>query len=295
MTHPFAGLSAFPITPADGRGGVDWDALDRIIARLVAARVDSIGALGSTGSYPYLPRQTRAEIAARIVAGAKALPVAVGVGAPSLAEVLENARDAAGAGAAAILLAPVTYQPLREADVFELYRLAAAESGLPVVLYNNPGTTGVTFSADLIARIGALPGVTAVKMPPNADPGGEIAALRAALPGGVCLGYSGDAMIARALRAGAEAWFSVIGGTFPEACRAMTDAAQAGDWNRLEALDARLAPVWALFGRIGSYRAIHAAAGLAGFGDPVPPLPILPLQGEELQAVRAAFEQADLL
>ena len=56
------GLSAFPLTPV-GRDGVDDVAFVRLIDRLVAAGVDSIGALGSTGSYMYLDRAERARIA----------------------------------------------------------------------------------------------------------------------------------------------------------------------------------------------------------------------------------------
>lgn len=295
MTHLFAGLSAFPITPADARGHVDQTAFERISARLVSAKVDSIGLLGSTGGYAYLPRGLKAELTAQAVALSGGLPVAVGVGAPALTAVLENARDAAEAGAAALLLAPVSYQPLREAELFELYRLVAAEAGLPVILYNNSGTTGVTFSPELIARIGALPGITAVKMPPRPEPGAEIAALRAALPADVLLGYSGDAMIAAAFRAGAEGWFSVLGGLFPEICREMTDAALAADWARLGEIDGRLTPVWHLFAAHGSYRVIHAAAEIAGYGPTLPPLPLLPLLGEDQRAVAAALEQAGLL
>ena len=294
MRPAFSGICAFPITPGDGLGAVDWDVLDRITDRLAAARVDSIGALGSTGDYAYLPRATRAEVARRIVAGAAGIPVAVGIGAPALSLVLENARDAAGAGAAALLLAPVSYQPLRAEEVFGLYQAVVAEVGLPVILYNNPATTGFSFTPELIAQIGALPGICAVKMPPTPDPAAEIAALRAMLPQRVTLGYSGDATIAAAFRGGAEGWFSVLGGTFPEICREMTDAALGGDAARLDAIDARLAPLWRLFAAMGSYRVIHAAAALAGYGPALPPLPLRPLAGKELQAVRTALEQAEL-
>lgn len=295
MADAFPLLSAFPITPMDGRGAVDVAGVERLAARLATAGVGQIGLLGSTGSQPYLPRALRRDIVAATVAAARGVPVAVGVGAPALAEVLDNIRDAAGAGATAALLAPQTYQPLREEEVFTLYRLAAAEGGLPVILYNNPGTTKVTFSPALIARIAALPGVVAVKMPPRPDPAAEIAALRAALPPGVVLGYSGDAMIAGALRAGAGAWFSVLAGLFPDPCRAMTRAAGAGDWAGLAALDARLAPVWRVFSDLTSYRAIHAAAGIAGFGQCAPPLPVLPLEGAERKAVELALKEAELL
>ena len=59
MNAMFRGLSAFPITPADADGRVDVEALQRLVKRLTDAGVDSIGLLGSTGSYPYLSRTER--------------------------------------------------------------------------------------------------------------------------------------------------------------------------------------------------------------------------------------------
>lgn len=54
----FTGLSAFPLTPVTARG-VDEQGFTKILARLTAARVDSLGVLGSTGSYAYLSREQR--------------------------------------------------------------------------------------------------------------------------------------------------------------------------------------------------------------------------------------------
>lgn len=51
----FTGLSAFPLTPMNERG-VDENAFTRLVQRLVTAKVDSIGALRSIGSYTYLSR-----------------------------------------------------------------------------------------------------------------------------------------------------------------------------------------------------------------------------------------------
>ncbi|GAA3861093.1 hypothetical protein GCM10022381_01820 [Leifsonia kafniensis] len=58
----FTGLSAFPLTPATD-AGLDEKAYASLIARLANAGVDSIGALGSTGSYAYLSRAERARAA----------------------------------------------------------------------------------------------------------------------------------------------------------------------------------------------------------------------------------------
>ena len=63
----FAGLSAFPVTPADEEGRVDTDHLGRLVVRLAGAGVASIGVLGSTGGYVYLTRAERARAVAAAV------------------------------------------------------------------------------------------------------------------------------------------------------------------------------------------------------------------------------------
>src|SRR5436309_3166865 len=57
--HWIKGLSAFPITPCLTDGRVDTDALQSLLDRLVLAGVDSIGLLGSTGSYAFVTRCPR--------------------------------------------------------------------------------------------------------------------------------------------------------------------------------------------------------------------------------------------
>jgi 4-hydroxy-tetrahydrodipicolinate synthase len=47
-----SGLSAFPITPSDPDGRVDLASLRALLVPLIEAGTDSIGLLGSTGSYP---------------------------------------------------------------------------------------------------------------------------------------------------------------------------------------------------------------------------------------------------
>ncbi len=59
MGTTIRGLSAFPITPSDDVGRIDTAGLQMLVGRLVAAEVDTIGLLGSTGSYPYFTRAER--------------------------------------------------------------------------------------------------------------------------------------------------------------------------------------------------------------------------------------------
>lgn len=273
------GLSAFPLTPLrDDR--VDEAALAGLVGRLAGAGVDSIAVLGSTGSYAYLDPGERALVARAAVAAAGSVPVVVGIGALRTSWVLAHADAAQQAGAAALLLAPVTYQALTGDEVVELFRTVTANASVPVILYDNPATTHVTFTPELYARIAALEGVRSIKIPgvPQ-DPGAareHVRRIRDLVPADVTLGVSGDARAADGLLAGCEAWYSVIAGTLPGAALPIVRAAQDGDAVRAREASARLAPLWELFGRHGSLRVTATVAELLGLvREPCLPRPLL--------------------
>ncbi|MDV2986418.1 UNVERIFIED_CONTAM: dihydrodipicolinate synthase family protein [Methylobacteriaceae bacterium AG10] len=276
----FTGLSAFPITPASSDGQVDTAALRALIAPLAAAGVDSIGLLGSTGTYAYLSRaERRRALDAALDAAGGRVPVIVGIGALRTDEAVALAQDARAAGAAAGLLAAVSYTPLTDEEVFEHFCAVATGSGLPICIYDNPGTTHFRFTPSLVGRLAQIPGIRALKSPaPDPDTvAGHLDALRRAVPAEFRLGTSGDWNAAEALLAGGEAWYSVAAGLFPEACLAILRAAQAGEAARVRGLNARMGPLWDLFREFSSLRVMYAAAGHLGLCRADPPRPILPL------------------
>ena len=291
------GLSAFPITPADASGAVDVAALRGLVRRLADAGVDSIGLLGSTGSYPYLTRaERRRALEAALDEAAGRVPVLVGVGALRTDEALALARDARAAGAAMGLLAPVSYTPLTDDEVFEHFRAVAEGSGLPLCIYDNPGTTHFSISPALVGRLSRLPGVVALKRP--APPAPEVArdldTLRAVVPEGFQLGSSGDWHAAEALLAGSAAWYSVAAGLWPAPCLSILRAAQRGDAGEARRRNGDLEPLWALFRAHTSLRVVYAAADILGLCRAAPPRPILPLPDAVRGEVAAVVERLGL-
>ena len=272
------GLSAFPITPSDAGGRVDIAALRRLVGRLREGGVDSIGLLGSTGTYAYLSRAERRRAVDAALDEAGGTPILVGIGALRTDEAVRLAEDAKAAGAAAGLLAAVSYTPLTEDEVFAHF-CAVAGSGLPLCIYDNPGTTHFHFTPSLVGRLSRVPGIVAAKSPaPDAAAvPAHLAALRAAVPEGFSLGYSGDWNVTEALLAGADGWFSVVAGLFPRTGAAIVAAARRGDAEEARRLDARLGPLWDLFRAHSSLRVIYACADLLGLCRAEPPRPILPL------------------
>lgn len=292
------GLSAFPLTPIndDTDGSIDEAAFSRLIARLDDARVDSITVLGSTGSYAYLTADERRRVVELAVATAGDVPVLAGVGATRTRDVLHHAEHAQAAGAAGLLVAPVSYQPLGDEEVYGLFQAVDAATSVPVVVYDNPGTTHFTFSDDLHARIAELPHIASIKIPPEENgPDAmqeRVDTLRSKIRPGVTIGISGDYVAAEALNAGCETWYSVLGGTLPHACQAIVDAAAAADTARTTELSNQLTPLWDLFWTHGSYRVTSAFAEELGLvRHPNLPRPVLGLDNTGRDQVRAALAQ----
>ena len=297
MPPRLTGLSAFPITPASPEGTVDAPTLRRLVARLAAAPVDSIGLLGSTGTYAYLARQERLralEAAVEEVAGR--VPILVGVGALRTDEAIALARDANAAGASAGLLAAVSYTPLTEDEVFDHFVTVAEGSGLPLCIYDNPGTTHFRFTPALVGRLSRVPGIVALKSPSPApsEAAAHLDTLRRAVPDGFPLGYSVDWHAAEALIAGGDAWYGVAAGLFPDSCAEIVAAARSGRADEARRLNGRLEPLWALFREFSSLRVIYAAAEALGLCATAPPRPIQPLSVETRRRVVATLREIGL-
>lgn len=295
----FSGLSAFPLTPMNERG-LDEVAFVRLIGRLVAANVDSIGVLGSTGNYAYLTMAERARVVELAVEHAGKTPVMVGIGALRTRDVLTLAEAAQSAGASGVLLPPMSYQKLSAEEVFGLYETVTHALSVPLCVYDNPGTTQFAFSDELHGQISQLPKVASIKIPgvPEnpVEARSRVERLRARIPSHVTVGVSGDGFAANGLNAGCDAWYSAIGGVFPATALAITRAAQAGNAQEATRLSERLQPLWALFSQYGgSLRVVAAAAELQGHVEhPCLPLPLKALSGEGRRRLAELIDELDL-
>ncbi|WP_019158550.1 dihydrodipicolinate synthase family protein [Brevibacterium senegalense] len=295
----FTGLSAFPLTPViDDRA--DLAACARITAHVRDAGVDSITVLGSTGLYAYFSREERRDVTRTAVQHAGDTPVIVGVGALRTRDVRRHVEDAQEAGAAGVLLAPMSYHPLTRDEVYALFEDVTRDLSVPLAVYDNPTVTRFTFDDDLYAAIATLPGVASIKIPgvpAGADAAARrVAEIRARIPDHVTIGVSGDAHAARGLIAGCDAWYSVIAGTVPQAARTISDPAGQGDREAAQRASDRLSPLWDLFAAHGgSLRVVAALAELRGLSTaPTLPRPLLGLDPVARAQVAQVAEALDL-
>ncbi|MDO6566670.1 dihydrodipicolinate synthase family protein [Alteromonas sp. 1_MG-2023] len=309
----FTGLCAFPLTPFHDEK-VDYRAFDKLIGNVVQAKVESICAMGSTGLYPYLNRDELTQVTEATVGSADGIPVMVGIGALRTYDVLKNADAAQQAGASALLLAPVSYHPLHEAEVFGLYEKVTAEISVPLCIYENPGVTQFSFSDGLYSQVTQLPNVGAIKIPgmpfansnsasgtsteskPSASGAARLATLRKLVPEHVAIGVSGDKFGALGMHAGCDLWLSVLGGLFPNTVKAMITASKASSPQEAIAQSERLAPLWELFARNkGGMRVMATAAAIIGLTEAnCLPHPLQPLQSDDRQILETLLKQLSL-
>ena len=151
------------ISPLNGGGGVDEAAVARLVEHVIDGGVAGLLAIGSTGEGASLDeRARRTMLASTVAAAAGRVPVICGVAQSHLAAARAEVEAAARLGAAAALVAPPFYYPMDQAAVLAFYRQLAADSMLPILLYNIPQFTKVVAQPDTVAtlaREGTIAGI----------------------------------------------------------------------------------------------------------------------------------------
>ncbi len=140
------------VTPFKG-GQVDFDALGRLIEFQIDSGTQGLVPCGTTGESPTLGFEEHDKVIEFTVnKAAGRVPVIAGTGSNSTAEALRLTRHAKQAGADACLIVNPYYNKPPQRGMYD-HTAALAEVGLPIVLYNIPGRTGIELAAETIAKM----------------------------------------------------------------------------------------------------------------------------------------------
>ncbi|MGN7780787.1 dihydrodipicolinate synthase family protein [Mycolicibacterium sp. 22603] len=283
------GIIAYPITPftADG-SGVDGAALAALVDRLVGTGAHAIAPTGSTGESAYLTEgefDTVIDVTVGAVAGR--VPVIVGASDLTTANTVRRARYAQQAGADALMILPVSYWKLTEREIIAHYAAVAAAVDLPIMVYNNPATSGIDMSPELLVRMFAeIDNVTMVK-----ESTGDLMRMRRIkeLSGGELPFYNGsNPLVLDALTEGASGWCTAAPNLRPQPCLDLYEAVRAGDVDRARRIYDDLAPLLRFIVAGGLPTTVKAGLELLGSNVGDPRAPLLPLDAPgraELQAM----------
>lgn len=286
-TSPLHGIIGYTITPfsADGEG-LNLDALGQSIDNLIASGVHAIAPLGSTGEGAYLSDaewDQVSEFSIKRVAGR--VPTVVSVSDLTTAKAVRRARFAEAQGADVVMVLPASYWKLSEAEILAHYRAIGNSIGLPVMLYNNPATSGTDMSVELILRIfNDVDNVTMVK-----ESTGDIQRMHALqlLGDGQVPFYNGSNPLAlEAFAAGAKGWCTAAPNLIPQLNLDLYAAVLANDLNTARALFYRQLPLLNFILKGGLPATIKAGLRANGLEVGDPRLPVFPLADESRKALQ---------
>jgi 4-hydroxy-2-oxoglutarate aldolase len=288
------GVLAPAVTPFDDAGGAPArDACARNVRAHLAAGLAGVLVAGSSGEAALLDDDERARLVAwaREAAGDDGLVLA-GVGAESTRATVRRAREAADAGADAVLVVAPHYYGRRMTDaaLADHFLAVADASPRPVLLYNIPVYAHLVLSPALVARAAAHPNVAGMK-----DSAGDLAVLAGYLEarsGGfrVLTGHAGT--FAAALDAGVDGGVLAVSLFAPAAALAAYDAHRRGDRAALDRAQGVLAPlareIVAAMGPAG----LKCAMDLVGLDGGVPRAPLQACDAGERARVAALLAEA---
>jgi 4-hydroxy-tetrahydrodipicolinate synthase len=158
------GVIAAAVTPFKEDESLDESRLAAHLDFLIRAGVDGVMPIGGSGEYVNLSADERRRVIDCAIAAVDGrVPVVVGALGPSTREALEVGFHAQASGADALLVLPPYYiRPSREGIVDHFARITA-ETGLPVIVYNNPPRAGIAIDLGTLHELADLPGVVGLK------------------------------------------------------------------------------------------------------------------------------------
>ena len=231
------------VTPFTADGAVDYEAYARMVDRQVASGVDFLVPLATTGETPTLSAGEKTAIYQVVKEHAQGLPLMPGVGVNSLPDTLANIRLLEPLGADALLVVVPYYNKPTQQGQYEYFKAVAAETSLPVIIYNVPGRTGANMLPDTVIRLANdVPNIRGIKEASgNYDQVSEI--LRRA-PKDFTVLSGDDDMTLAFMATGAHGVISVASNIAPKEVSQMVKAMQEGRLEEARALHHRLFPLF---------------------------------------------------
>lgn len=286
-SRPFGRALCAMVTPFSDDGTLDLDGARKLAAQLVDDGCDGLVLSGTTGESPTTSDAEKAALVRAVAeeVGDRAVIVA-GVGTADTRHTVALAREAERAGADGLLVtAPYYSRPPQPAIEAHLRRVADAV-GVPLMLYDIPGRTGVRIEPETMLRLADHPRVVAVK-----DCAYDLLGSTKVIAGSGLAYYSGCEETNLPLYAvGGAGFVSTVANVAAPRLRAVLDAYDAGETARAARLSHLALPLSEAMMAAGLPGAVTAKALLGALGRPAGPVRE-PLQPAGREAADGLLEE----
>ncbi|AJY76621.1 4-hydroxy-tetrahydrodipicolinate synthase [Paenibacillus beijingensis] len=283
----FGRLITAMVTPFDAEGAIDWDTTARLVDYLIdEQRSDSLVVCGTTGESPTLTEEEKLEMFRFVLKRANGrCKVIAGTGSNSTVHTIHLTKEAEKIGVDGVLLVVPYYNKPSQEGMYRHFKAVAEATELPVMLYNVPGRTGISISAETTIRLAQIRNIVATKEC-VAD---QVVEIVSGAPETFRV-YSGDdSATLPVLAAGGYGIVSVASHIIGPQMKEMIDAYLSGNVKEAAALNIKLTPIFeGLFAcphYVPNPVPVKYALGLKG----------MPVGGVRLPLVEASEAEAEFL
>ncbi|NBJ69226.1 MULTISPECIES: 4-hydroxy-tetrahydrodipicolinate synthase [Clostridia] len=288
---------AFPVlvTPMFEQEEVNVDGLRSNIEHFINQDVAGLVVNGSTGEFVSLEKQEKLQLMEAAVeqVGGR-VPLIVGTAAETTKDAIMYTQYAEEIGADAALLINSYYAHPKDAEIYEHFKAVANAVTLPIMIYNNPFTSGVDIGTETILQVARdVDNITHIK-----ESSGEIRKVRDITrqgKGDIQTFCGADDLVLESLLVGATGWISVAGNIVPKLATQLFHSVQQGELDKAWDYYDQILPLCNFLEGSGKYVQIVKRAmdlqGLAGGPSRKPRLPLNQQEEATLKQILLQLEQ----
>lgn len=293
-TPVFSGACPALVTPFEQNGAINYDAFGALIDAQIAAGVDAVCVCGTTGESATMSiREHIAAVEFCVKRVNHRVKVIAGTGSNDTSAAVYLTQHAQDSGADAALLVTPYYNKASQTGLIKHYEYIADRVDIPMILYNVPSRTGVSFTAETYKTLSMNPKINGVK---EASGNFSLLAHTRFLCGDDFYIWSGnDDQVVPMMALGAKGVISVASNIIPEVMVKMTHLCldndfQAASHLQIEYMDL----IDALFVEVNPIP-IKAAMNLLGMDAGTLRLPLCDISDKNLEVLRESMKRMGLI
>ena len=288
------GIIPAMVTPITPEGKINVGALRKLTNYLIEGGVHGLFPVGSQGEFYALTFEEKKKVIETVIEETRGrVPVYAGTGAITTREAIALTQMAEAAGVSAVsVITPFFISP-NENELYEFYSAIAKSTRLPILLYNNPGRTGVNMSVNFILRASKIENIVGIK-----DSSGDMTLMAECIrraDKGFSVLSGRDTLIYGVLCYGGKGGIAATANVAPKIVAEIYEAFVAGDLKRSLEAQFRLAPLRLAFD-LGTFPVvIKEALNLIGIDAGVGIAPVGGIKPEAKEALRKILEGMGLM
>jgi 4-hydroxy-tetrahydrodipicolinate synthase len=277
MAIKFRGLGVAMVTPFLKNTEIDYPSVERLVEHLITGGVNYLVLLGTTGESATLNDQEKNDLVRYVVRINKGrVPIVVGMGGNNTNSVIGSIKKFDFSGVDGILsVTPYYNKPSQKGLEFH-YKAIAAETKLPIILYNVPGRTGVNMNAETTIKLAKeVSNIVAVK-----EASGNLNQQSYILrdkPTDFLLISGDDGLVLPQIALGFDGVISVVGNVFPKEFSSLIKYAMVGDYDKSRDLHYKMIEVIDCLFVDGNPAGAKAALQIKGIIENTLRLPLVPV------------------